>query len=86
MDWDSEEVVMLDRLSGGSADEILFPSYTCTEGSGQFCISISISVSPRTCCLWRRCLSLFIVICLCPFAPLLGELGFRGLAAFSRSV
>lgn len=86
MDWDSEEVVVLDRLSGGSADDILFPSYRCTKGSGQLCISIAISVSLGTCCLWRRHLSLFILICLCPFAPLLDELGFRGLAAFSRGV
>lgn len=85
MDWDSEEVVVLDRLSGGSADGILFP-YRCTKGSGQLCISIAISVSLGTCCLWRRRLSLFTLICLCPFAPLLDELGFRGLAAFSRSV
>lgn len=85
MDWDGGEVVVLDRLSGGYVDDNLFPAYRCTKVSRQLCIPIVISVFPGT-CLWRKRLFLFILRCLCPFTPLLDELGLRGLAAFLRSV
>lgn len=82
MDWSSGEVVVLDKLSGGYMDEIVLPAYRCPKGSGQLCIPIAILVFPGNYCLWRRHLSLFILRCLWPFAPLLVELRFRGLAAF----